>query len=174
LDDVYWGGERHGGKRGRGSANKVPFIAAVSLNDEGHPVAMNMNVVKGFRLTEISRWAKQHLQAESTIISDGLPCFSAVADADCRHISIVTGGGPQSVTKKEFAWVNTMIGNVKNAITGTYHAINPNHLPRYLAEFCYRHNRRFELEDMVPRFAYVAVRTAPMPSRLLILAEAYG
>jgi len=28
LDDVYWGGERHGGKRGRGSANKVPFVAA--------------------------------------------------------------------------------------------------------------------------------------------------
>ncbi len=174
LDDVYWGGERHGGKRGRGSANKVPFVAAVSLNEEGHPIAMNMNVVKGFRLTEISRWAKQHLKPDSTIISDGLPCFSAVADADCHHISIVTGGGYQSVTKKEFTWVNTMIGNVKNAITGTYHAINPKHLPRYLAEFCYRHNRRFQLEDMMPRFVYVAVRTAPMPSRLLTLAEAYG
>ena len=49
LDDVYWGGERRGGKRGRGSANKVPFVAAVSLNNEGHPIAMNMNVVKGFR-----------------------------------------------------------------------------------------------------------------------------
>jgi hypothetical protein len=60
LDDVYWGGERRGGKRGRGSADKVPFIAAVSLNEAGHPIAMNMNVVKGFRLTEISRWAKQH------------------------------------------------------------------------------------------------------------------
>jgi len=174
LDDVYWGGERRGGKRGRGSANKVPFVAAVSLNEEGHPIAMNMNVVKGFRLTEIARWAKQHLQPNSTIISDGLPCFSAVNDAGCNHISIVTGGGPQSVTKKEFAWINTMIGNVKNAITGTYHAINPKHLPRYLAEFCYRHNRRFQLEDMLPRFGYVAVRTPPMPSRLLKLAEAYG
>jgi transposase-like protein len=174
LDDVYWGGERRGGKRGRGSANKVPFVAAVSLNKEGHPIAMNMNVVKGFRLTEISRWAKQHLQPNSTIISDGLPCFSAVKEAGCHHISIVTGGGPQSVTKEEFTWINTLIGNVKNAITGTYHAINPKHLPRYLAEFCYRHNRRFQLEDMLPRFAYVAVRTPPMPGRLLKLAEAYG
>jgi len=174
LDDVYWGGERHGGKRGRGSKNKVPFVAAVSLNEDGHPIAMNMNVVKGFRLTEISRWAKQHLQPESTVISDGLSCFSAVSDADCYHVSIVTGGGFQSVTKKEFAWVNTMIGNVKNAITGTYHAINPKHLPRYLAEFCYRHNRRFQLDDMLPRFGYIAVRTPPMPGRLLKLAEAYG
>jgi transposase-like protein len=174
LDDVYWGGERHGGKRGRGSKNKVPFVAAVSLNEEGHPIAMNMNVVKGFRLTEISRWAKQHLQPESTVISDGLSCFSAVNDAGCYHVSIVTGGGFQSVTKKEFAWVNTMIGNVKNAITGTYHAINPKHLPRYLAEFCYRHNRRFQLDDMLPRFGYIAVRTPPMPGKLLKLAEAYG
>jgi hypothetical protein len=30
------------------------------------------------------------------------------------------------------------------------------------------------LEDMLPRFAYVAVRTPPMPGRLLKLAEAYG
>ena len=103
-----------------------------------------------------------------------LPCFSAVSEAGFKHISIVTGGGPHSVTKEEFTWVKTMIGNVKNAITGTYHAINPRHLPRYLAEFCYRHNRRFQLDNMLPRFAYIAVRTPPMPGRLLKLAEAYG
>jgi hypothetical protein len=174
LDDVYWGGERRGGKRGCGSANKVPFVAAVSLNEKGHPIAMNMNVVKGFRLTEIARWARQHLSPGSMVISDGLPCFSAVLQAGCQHYSIVTGGGPQSVTKEEFTWVNTMIGNVKKAINGTYHAINPKHLPRYLAEFCYRYNRRFQLEDMLPRLAYVAVRTPPMPGRLLKLAETYG
>ncbi len=174
LDDAYWGGERRGGKRGRGSANKVPFVAAVSLNQAGHPVAIDMHVVKGFRLNEISKWAKHHLQPKSTVISDGLPCFSAVKEADCYHLSIVTGGGPESVSKEEFTWVNTMIGNVKNAITGTYHAISPKHLPRYLAEFCYRHNRRFQLEDMLPRFGYVAVRTPPMPRRLLNMAEAYG
>jgi transposase-like protein len=174
LDDVYWGGERRGGKRGRDSANKVPFVAAVSLNEKGHPIAMNMNVVKGFRLTEIARWARQHLSPGSMVISDGLPCFSAVLQAGCHHYSIVTGGGPQSVTKEEFTWVNTIIGNVKKAINGTYHAINPKHLPRYLAEFCYRYNRRFQLEDMLPRLAYVAVRTPPMPGRLLKLAEANG
>lgn len=174
LDDAYLGGERHGGKRGRGSANKVPFVAAVSIDKQGHPIAMNFNVVKGFRLNEISRWAKQHIAPDSTIISDGLSCFSAVKEADCYHLSIVTGGGPESVSKKEFAWVNTMLGNVKNAITGTYHSINPKHAPRYLAEFCYRHNRRFQLEDMIPRFGYMAVRTPPMPGKFLKLAEAYG
>jgi transposase-like protein len=37
IDDAYLGGERSGGTPGRGSENKVPFVAAVSLNDEGNP-----------------------------------------------------------------------------------------------------------------------------------------
>lgn len=37
LDDVYWGGERHGGKRGRGSADKTPFVAAVEVSEDGCP-----------------------------------------------------------------------------------------------------------------------------------------
>jgi transposase-like protein len=174
IDDVYYGGERHGGKRGRGSENKIPFIAAVSTNDKGHPIYMNFNVVKGFRLSEVARWAKLHLASGSIVVSDGLACFTAVTQAQCEHFSTVTGGGPESVTKEQFIWINTMIGNVKNAITGTYHAIKAAHLPRYLAEYCYRFNRRFELKDMLPRFMYVALRTPPMPQKYLSMAELYG
>ena len=174
LDDVYWGGQRRGGKRGRGAENKTPFVAAVALNNESHPIAMNLHVVKGFRSAEIARWAGKHLVPGSLVYSDGLACFAAVLDAGCHHYSLVTGGGPQSVTLDEFQWVNTMIGNVKRAIHGTYHAIDPKHLPRYLAEFCYRFNRRFDLRAMMPRFLHAAARTPPMPGRLLKLAEAYG
>ena len=174
LDNVYWGGERQGGKRGRGSENKTPFVAAVALNQDHHPISMNLQMVKGFRSAEIARWAETHLVPGSLVHSDGLACFSAVLDTGCHHYSIVTGGGPQSVTREEFEWVNTMIGNVKRAINGTYHAIHPKHLPRYLAEFCYRFNRRFDLPAMMPRFIYAAVRTPPMPGRLLKLAEVCG
>lgn len=174
LDDAYWGGERRGGKRGRGSPAKTPFVAAVSVDTKGHPVAMNMNVVAGFRSREIARWAKRHLSAQCQVVSDGLPCFRAVTEAGCQHTSIVTGSGPASVSHIEFAWVNTMIGNVKNSMVGAYHAINHKHLPRYLAEFCYRYNRRFDLHSLLPRFGYMAVRTPPMPMRLLKLAEVHG
>jgi len=174
LDDVYWGGERRGGKPGRGSPNKTPFVAAVSTDTDGHPMRMNMNVVKGFRSKEIERWAKRHLEPDSHVVSDGLACFAAVTKAQCEHTSIVTGGGPSCVSLREFTWVNTMIGNVKNAITGVYHAIDHKHLPRYLAEYCYRFNRRFDLTALLPRFCYVALRTPPMPARLLSMAEDYG
>lgn len=174
MDDVYWGGENRGGKRGRGSENKTPFVAAVALDENHHPIAMNLNVVKGFKSREIRRWSKKHLQPGSFVYSDGLACFSAVLENECHHYSIVTGGGPDSVTREEFQWVNTMISNVKRSINGSYHAINSKHLPRYLAEFCYRFNRRFDLRAMMPRFIKVAANTPPMPGRLLRLAEAYG
>ena len=67
-----------------------------------------------------------------------------------------------------------MIGNVKKALNGTYHNVSEKHLPRYLAEFNYRFNRRFKLDDMLARLAYVEVRTPPMPLRLLTLAEQSG
>ena len=53
-------------------------------------------------------------------------------------------------------------------------AINGKHVPRYLAEFEYRFNRRYDLAAMIPRLTKAAVRTTPMPYRLLKLAEAYA
>lgn len=174
LDDVYWGGERRGGKRGRGAPGKTPFVAAVQTTAEGDPIAMRFTRLKGFRKAELAQWAQRHLAASTQVVSDGLSCFTGVQQAGCRHTAIVTGGGPQSVTLEAFTWVNTLIGNVKNSMHGSYHTISARHLPRYLAEFCYRFNRRYQLEEMIPRLAYVAVRTPPMPQRLLSMAEAWG
>ena len=65
------------------------------------------------------------------------------------------------------------LGNVKNAITGTYHAIRGPHMPRYLAEVEYRFNRRYESAALVPCFLVVAPRTSLVLYRLLKLAEPY-
>ncbi len=83
-------------------------------------------------------WAKKHLAPDSVVVSDGLGCFSAIREAGFKHSVIITGGGPKSVEIPEFMWVNTIIGNFKNALHGTFHSISKRHFPRYLAEFCYR------------------------------------
>ena len=67
----------------------------------------------------------------------------------------------------------TILGNIKRSLHGTYHHLSSKHLPRYLAEFSYRFNRRFSLSEMFPRLAFVALRTPPMPYRVLKLAENY-
>jgi transposase-like protein len=174
LDDAYWGGQRSGGKTGRGSPGKTPFLAAVSTDERGRPMRMRLTRVRGFTHEEVSHWARNHLHASSVVISDGLWCFGAVTAAGCDHERIVTGGGPVGVKEPALAWVNTMLGNLKRSIHGSYHAVASKHLPRYLAEFSYRFNRRYDLPSMIPRLAYTAVRTPPMPYRLLKLAEVHG
>ena len=169
LDDAYLGGERSGGKRGRGAPGKTPFVAAVETNAEGHPLRVKLTVVEGFRLTEIAAWAQQHLSPGTQVLSDGLACFNGVTAAGCVHEPMVTGGGKAAVERPEFRWVNTILGNIKNALCGTYHAVRPKYAQRYLAEFEYRFNRRFDLPDIIPRLVYVALRTPPMPERLLKL-----
>ena len=44
------------------------------------------------------------------------------------------------------------------------------HLDRYLAEFCYRFNRRFDLKSILPRLLAVAVMTPAMPQAFLKVA----
>jgi len=111
---------------------------------------------------------------QTALVSDGLQCFTSVTDARCTHQVVTTGSGPKAARTLAFKWVNTALGNIKAAITGTYRAINSKHVPRYLAEFEYRFNRRYDLAAMIPRLTWAAVRTAPMPYRLLKLADVYA
>ncbi len=174
IDDAYLGGERSGGKRGRGAAGKTPFVAAVETTPEGKPVRLKLRRVVGFRSASITAFAKQGLEHASAVVSDGLACFSAVTGAGCSHAIVKTGSGPKAAKAPAFKWVNTALGNIKAAITGTYRSVSSKHVPRYLAEFEYRFNRRYDLAAMVPRLTWASVRTPPMPYRLLKLAEVHA
>ena len=135
VDDAYLGGERTGGKVGRGSENKVPFVAAASLSDEGHPLRVKLTPVSGFNLVAIGQWAKTHLAPGSTVFPDGLACFGAVSSAGCAHQPTVVGKRkPKDLP--EFQWINTVLGNLKTSLSGSYHAFDfRKYATRYLAAF---------------------------------------
>jgi transposase-like protein len=167
LDDAYLGGERRG-KRGRGAAGKTPVVAAVETTAERRPKKLKLLPVKGFRQREVEKLARAHLLPGSNVVSDGLSCWGAVERAGCRHFPMVTGSGRQAARWAPFKWVNTTLGNIKAAITGTYRQLSPAHAPRYLASFAWRFNRRFQLDSMLLRLVHSAARTQPLPYRLLI------
>jgi len=135
---------------------------------------MKMTVVDGFRKATIIDWANKYLEVESEVISDKLACFKGVTEAGCGHVRIKCGGNLELLDSKVFKWVNTMIGNVKTALTGTCHSINPSRLPRYLAEFCFRFNYRFDLRKLLPLLGEIMVKTSLMPKSYFKLAESYG
>jgi transposase-like protein len=167
LDDSYLGGERSGGKRGRGAAGKTPLIAAVETTAERKPRRVRLTVVKGFRKKEVEKLAKRDFMPGSNVVSDGLSCWPAVERAGCTHFPMRTGSGRQASRWKPFAWVNTLLGNVKTALAGTYHHVSAKHAPSYLASFAYRFNRRHQLDSIVDRLAWAAARTAPHTYRTI-------
>lgn len=173
LDDAYLGGEHSGGKRGRGSENKVPFVAAVETNSKGHPMYIRLDRVKSFKQTDIETWAKQALAPSTNVVSDGLWCFQGVtAQTDVGHQVHITGHGQKAAKHPEFQWVNTMLGNLKTSLAGTYHAFRfSKYGARYLAEFQYRFNRRFDLAAMLPQLIFAATMTKPQPLYMLRLSE---
>jgi len=170
IDDAYLGGKKSGGKRGRGSANKQPFVAAVSVNKEDQPQYVKLTPVKSFTKIEIEKWAKTNLTDGCHVKTDGLNCFNTFSTSKTlKHIRIVMNTDKETGQKPyaKFKWVNTILGNIKSAITGTYRSSDNQYAVRYLAEFQYRINRRFDLKTILPRLIFASTHTPPLPGKLL-------
>ncbi len=90
-----------------------------------------------------------------------IDCFTSVTMAGCSHQPVGTGAGRAAAQHSAFKWVNSVLGNVKSAITGTYRAIRAKHIPRYLAEYTYRLNHRYDLTTMIDLLLWHATHAVP-------------
>ena len=173
MDDAYLGGERGGGKTGRGSPGKKPIVVAVQTDAKGRPRRIRLRRIARFKRRRVKSLVKRIIAPGATVVTDGLACFRGVADAGCEHIALATGGGRRAARHPAFRWVNTMLGNIKCAIVGTYRAVRKKHLVRTLAEFEWRFNNRIDLAAMIPALARAAIATKPAPYWWLKMAD-YG
>ena len=146
----------------------------IQREPDGRPDRLPLSPVGGFRPRAVEDWAQRQLQPGTVVRSDGLHCFRGVQAAGCEHQPRITGGGKGSCETPGLRWVNAQLDNVRRAIDGTYHACATQYAGRYQAEFAYRFNRSYQLADLGPRLAYVAVRTPPLHDRLLTLAGTAG
>lgn len=166
IDDAYLGGERPG-VGGRGSPNKVPFVAAVSLNDLGNPLRVKMSPLPSFTRRAVEHWARANLVPGANVLSDGLACFAGVIDAGCAHSYIVVGRRkPRELP--QFQWVNTVLANLKTAISGAHKAFKfGKYAGQYLGAFAYRFNRRFDLHGLVSGLITDAALSPPHRQRVI-------
>ena len=166
IDDAYLGGERPG-KRGRGSENKAPFIAAVQM-DNNHPLLVRFDLVSGFTKDAVVDWAKKYLNKSSNVVSDGLQCFTAVTQIGAAHSREIVGENRRSTDMPCFKWINILLSNLKTAISGTYHAFDfMKYAPRYLAERQFLFNFRFNLKDIFRTILTGCITTGPRPEKWL-------
>ena len=64
-------------------------------------------------------------------------------------------------------WIHKIISNVKGWIRGVHHGIFPKHLQSYLAEFCYKFNRRFWQPQLFNRLLFACVNTSSITFKQL-------
>ena len=174
IDDAYLGGECPGGKADRGSENKIPIVAAVSLNEAGYPIHIKITPVQGFSSEAIRVWALQNLAPGCAVLTDGLTCFRSVVKAGCSHEAIISGGKhPKDLP--QFRRINTLLGNLKTSLSGTFHALNfGRYAKRCLGGCCFRFNRRFAMAEMSERIADAVCCCMPCTERDLRVADVYG
>jgi ribosomal protein L37AE/L43A len=163
IDDAYLGGERTGGKAGRGSENKSAFVVAVEMR-EGRPQRVRFDPVAGFSFDALKPWAAAALVPGSTITSDGLIGFEVVRKLGFTHSVVIAPKGKAGTEIDAFKWLNVLLGNLKTALTGTHHAFKfSKYAARYLAEVQYRFNRRANLKSIVPRMLVALTVAKPCP-----------
>jgi hypothetical protein len=111
IDDAYLGGERTGGKRGRGAPGKTPFVVAVETTAEGKPVRLKLRRVTSF----VRRRSPASPSAASSRPLSSATAF--VVRRRCRRRMHAPGcqgkSGPKAARKPAFRWANTALGNIK-------------------------------------------------------------
>lgn len=151
VDEAFLGGQASG-RASLGRKGKAPLLAAVSAAPDGKAaqVCFSQQPATG---EDVVVFCLNTLAPGCTVVSDGAPSFNYVKwNRIAQHQPIVTGGGKQACEIPALKAVNTVLSNLKMGIAGTYHAFKfAKYAPRYLAEFQFRFNRRFDLASMTQR-----------------------
>lgn len=155
LDDTYVGAPSKGGKRGRGS-DKMKIEAALSKTPNGKPLYLKMKCLPNLKGITIGKFARENIKEGATIETDGAQAYKKTLAKSYMHVFEIF-----DADNKSLAWLHTMISNMKAFISGTYHGVERKHIDLYLAEFCFRFNRRYFFEKIYEHLA-VAAMAAPV------------
>jgi transposase-like protein/predicted RNA-binding Zn-ribbon protein involved in translation (DUF1610 family) len=155
VDESYLGGSNEGGKRGRGSENKIPVLIAVELKE----IPIKSDVVRKdyYRKYRLSRvrlqcvedvtqdsiipFIRNNVEQGSTVITDGLRSYSTLEKEGYHHIKY-------TVTKadtpdEELPHVHLAISLLDRWMLGTLQGgTGSKHLQAYMDEFVFRFNRK--------------------------------
>ncbi len=141
LDDAYFGGKATG-KRGRGSSKKTPVLVGVQLNEKQRPQYAHMIAVDDLSEESMIEASKEHIEKGSAIRSDAFSSYNVLGKYGYYHEAIKIGF--PKLAGKFLPWVHILISNAKALHLGTHHGVSNKHLQKYLSEFCYRFNRRYQ------------------------------
>lgn len=101
MDDAYLGGEKGGGKAGRGSPGKKPIVVAVQTDEKGRPRKIKLRRIARFKRARMKSLAKRIIVPGAHVVTDGLACFLFVGwrmpAASTSRWRPAAGAGPRGI-----------------------------------------------------------------------------
>jgi transposase-like protein len=140
ADETYIGGKpRHKGnnKRGRGAKNKT--IVAGIVERGGGVRAVTVPNCKGKTLIPN---IQAKVVAGTTVYTDEFNAYNGLKKAGFVHDRVMHKEQEYVRGDVHTNTIDSFWAQLKRSINGTFHHVSPQHLPKYLTEFSYRHNHR--------------------------------
>ena len=146
VDEAYFGGKSHGGKRGRGAPGKTILVGMVERGGDVKTVK-----VPNVRKKTLRAVVNENIAKPSAISTDELASYNLLKGDGYVHGRVTHSAGnyvsgPFHVNSIEGFW-----SRLKASIRGTHVHVSGKHLPKYAAEFEFRYNHRGEPEAMFDR-----------------------
>ena len=160
VDDTYFGSKNAPGPRGRGADKKKSVLVAAQITDDNRPLYASMEAIDDLKMETLKKALEQTIEKGSTITTDGLPSFNIIGQLDYKHIKKVIGD-PKNASIL-LPWVHIFIANIKSNIRGTHKGVSSQYLQYYLSEFCYKLNRRFNVDQIFDRLLFACTKKSPV------------
>jgi Zn ribbon nucleic-acid-binding protein len=153
LDDAYFSTStsrrlRKKLKRGKGSQKK----SKVTVMVESFPLEVNgqqqrycgyfkMKACSSERKSSTQQMVESSIDRASVVFTDQSTSYVDLKNLVNLHVSYKSS--KQNVD--QLKWVHIAIANAKRNLLGIYHVIKEKYLQHYLDEFCYKLNRRYNI-----------------------------
>ncbi len=171
LDDAYLGGFQSG-PHGRGAKGKTPFFVAAEVTPAGGLGRAALQPARRLNKRSAEAFVRRRLVAGSCVRTDGLSIYRTLAALGYDHEAVRVGThGTKAVTV--FPWVHTVVSNLKRFVLGRHHAIAGKHAARYLGEFAYRLNRRWQESELFAALLVTCTQVRAMTYPELQAAEVH-
>jgi len=164
VDETFIGGEAEG-KRGRGAENKTTVVIAIEKNrDEDGIKRSYAEVIANCSSGELTKIFEDHIGSDAKVKTDKWKGYIPIMKDWDIEMEKSKGG-------QNFELMHRFIMGLKSWIRGIFHKLSPEHLQKYLNEYCYRFNRSLFRETIFDKLIVRMVLHEPKPYKEIKLCS---
>jgi len=174
VDEGYVGGrERGSGRIGRFTQNKSIVAVAVEHWKEGAPGRppipgrAALGVVPDASAASLQGFVDTRVKTGSTLWTDRFSSYGGLSWRGYPHAALPLRDD-RDMAQRFLPWVHIVLSNLKRFLLGTHHKPEAKHLDRYVGEFTYRFNRRWQERSLFHRLTRACLTTNAITYKALV------